>query len=153
MPQIRGSDGSIRLFSGRFLASNAEPTTKTTTVNWNGARPGVVVVFSEILTEVFTSKIGNIWRSLHEPMLICRLAWNTEWQNKYSAWTWKSFGGSQRQALLVIAASVGELPSYQFQEKCWPRSSWSEYQTQWTIKFYLISVHTAYDYIPWNKVC
>ena len=33
VPQIRGSDGSIRLFSGRFLASNAEPTTKTTTPN------------------------------------------------------------------------------------------------------------------------
>ena len=67
--------------------------------------------------------------------------------------TWKSFGGSQRQALLVIVASGGELPSYQFQEKYWRRSSLSEYQTQWTIKFYLISVRTAHDYIPWIKVC
>ena len=29
----------------------------------------------------------------------------------------KSLGGSLRQALLVIAASGGELPSYHFQEK------------------------------------
>ena len=33
VPQIRGSDESIRLFSGRVLASNAELTTKTTTLN------------------------------------------------------------------------------------------------------------------------
>ena len=31
--QIRGSDESIRFVSGRFLASNAELTTKTTTLN------------------------------------------------------------------------------------------------------------------------
>ena len=32
----------------------------------------------------------------------------------------------------MVAASNGELPSYQFQEKSWLRSSSSGYQTRWT---------------------
>ena len=72
--------------------------------------------------------------SLHEPIMTCRLAWITEKieKNKYFTQNWMLSWGSQSQAPLVVAASNGELPSYQFQEKSWLRSSSSGYQTRWT---------------------